>query len=247
MKPVKSFLFLLCACLCLAQAQAQAPAGPAPADFHSGPLYVSLSTGIAIPVAGFGGKNAGTLGNSVAKVGSDQNIQVDYRVWQMVSLTLLGGYQANDYNDAAFNASSQAKESGVSVEGGAYYGRRLLGGFTMAYSIGNGDRWYFTNRLLAGIERMESLIRLVNENGSGSSITQSVLDENFHTGFASELGLGLKYRLSRFWYVEGGADFLTSTCRLSGASGPLSTGNAIYGGSASVTTLNLHLGIGARI
>lgn len=200
---------------------------------------------MAIPVAGFGGKDAGTLGSSVAKVGQDQNIQVDYHIWQMVSLTVLGGIQTNHYNDAAFNASPQARESGVSVEGGAYFGRRLLGGFTMAYSIGNGDRWYFTYRVLAGVEYLENLIRLVNE--SGGSNTQSVLNENFHTGFASELGFGLRYRISRFWYAEGGADFFTSSCRLSEASGPTSTGNAIYGGGVSVSTLNLHLGIGARI
>ena len=234
MKPVKSFLFLLCACPFLVHAQTQAP---------SGPLYISLSTGMAIPVAGFGSKDAGTSGNNLAKVGTDQNIQVDYRVWRFISLTALGGYQTNNYNYAAFNASPQAKEAGVSMGVGKYGAKRLLGGFTLSYSIGNGDRWYFTDRVLAGVQYQGPFTRVAEGTGAPFDL----LEEDFHNGFATEVGFGFNYRFSRFWYLESGADFFSSNSRLRDSTGPISTGNAVYGGNLTISTINLHLGIGARI
>lgn len=236
----------------------------------------SAGLGPAIPVGKYGSKSLSDSLSAFAKTGPVLQLTAAYRIGRYwgVSVLTSGGWNRVDTKKMDDELASDDPGSRFNVTSDPWVFVTLMGGPYGEWSLNK--RWSVTVQGYAGVwetKRPKYTATAVQSDGSsgqlGSGSTQEdwMLDENTaHTGFAFQVGAGVRYALGRHWFLCGKLEYASAWYKAKGTSsntGPVNlNGGSVTTGSGAppiisptstptyvqpISTLQPTVGVGVHI
>jgi len=213
---------------------------------------VSATVGPSIPLGKFADKNIYDEQAAFALPGIALNLSADYQISKLFRLELLLAGKTNPVDTKAMTSKMQQAAPGVAFEAESDDWKTgwILAGLSFLAPLERNGRFFFIAKVLGGVMKtsipkitIASVGYVDSLGGIGtSSFSQSAVPLEW--AFAWTTGAGLKYNLTRHFFLQAEADFSSSSPRatsnplvLPGGSNFYSiTGNPLGSGIPSVST-----------